>query len=84
MKYIVAFFSLVALFLSACTQAEKQDIPKDWKTECIGRYQISLPGEVEMLLPTPSEFRSAESGSALIHYLFSSQTLKTYISALSK
>lgn len=27
-------------------------VPPDWKTECIGRYQISVPGEVEVALTT--------------------------------
>ena len=29
-------------------QAKPQVIPDDWKTECVGYFQISLPGEVEI------------------------------------
>jgi len=28
--------------------AKTQSIPDDWKTECVGYFQISLPGEVEV------------------------------------
>ncbi len=34
---------------AGCHAAE---VPPDWKTECIGHYQLSLPGEVEVALTT--------------------------------
>ena len=34
--------------LSFALQAKTQVAPDDWKTECVGYFQISLPGEVEI------------------------------------
>ncbi|MFN1266816.1 T6SS immunity protein Tli4 family protein [Pseudomonas lundensis] len=34
--------------ISFALQAKPQDIPDNWKTECVGYFQISLPGEVEI------------------------------------
>lgn len=34
--------------VSFALQAEPQVIPEKWKTECVGYFQISLPGEVEI------------------------------------
>ena len=34
--------------MSFALQAKPQVIPEDWKTECVGYFQISLPGEVEI------------------------------------
>ncbi|WP_458371928.1 T6SS immunity protein Tli4 family protein [Pseudomonas lactis] len=45
--------------LSFALQAKPQVIPDDWKTECVGYFQISLPGEVEIGVvqndPNPSK-----------------------------
>jgi len=34
--------------ISFALQAKAHVIPEDWKTECVGYFQISLPGEVEI------------------------------------
>ena len=34
--------------ISFALQAKTQAIPEDWKTECVGYFQITLPGEVEI------------------------------------
>lgn len=34
--------------MSFTLQAKPQVIPEDWKAECVGYFQISLPGEVEI------------------------------------
>lgn len=49
MKFVKKF-SLVCFIgsLSFALQAKPQVIPDDWKTECVGYFQISLPGEVEI------------------------------------
>ncbi len=49
---------LALAFGSAC---HALDVPKDWKTECIGRYQISLPGDVEVALAQTKAFPPASS-----------------------
>ena len=47
--------------MSFALQAKPQVIPEDWKTECVGYFQISLPGEVEIGVvrddPDPSKGR---------------------------
>ena len=39
--------------LLASANAFAADASADWKTECVGRFQVSLPGEVEMALLIP-------------------------------
>lgn len=50
-------FFLVGLtffLLLATTQAA--EVPQDWKIECVGRYQVSFPGKVEIALRSLPSF----------------------------
>lgn len=49
------------------------DTSVDWKTECVGRYQMSLPGEVEIILPAPRALNS-DSDELIARYLSASKT----------
>jgi len=42
----------ILIFSTACTA----DVTDKWKTECIGRYQVSAPGEVEIALSSAKHF----------------------------
>ena len=42
--------SAFIIFTTNLAQADKLNNPDLWKTECIGRYQIDVPGEVEIAL----------------------------------
>ena len=70
--------SLVALvagvLLLASANAFAADSSAGWKTECVGRYQVSLPGEVEIILPAPRVFLDASSDHLMARYLFDSKT----------
>jgi hypothetical protein len=53
--------SLATLAITGLCQARPAPIPDDWKTECIGYFNISVPGEVEVTATsrvTPQERRS--------------------------
>lgn len=43
-------FCLFAIMLMLSPAISNADVPNNWKTECIGRYQVSVPGEVEVAL----------------------------------
>ena len=49
---LFGLIAAAAVFLSANCFADTKNIdePSNWKTECVGRYQVSLPGEVEVAL----------------------------------
>ena len=41
--------SSLFILLNVCTSlayAQKINVPEQWKTECIGNFQISVPGDV--------------------------------------
>lgn len=59
------FMWVLAGMLSATCPAA--DLPQDWETECIGRYQISLPEDVEMALTTRKEVLE---GQTIYPFLF--------------
>ena len=45
--------SSLFILLNVCTSlayAQKINVPEQWKTECIGNFQISVPGDVELAL----------------------------------
>jgi hypothetical protein len=61
------------LAASVCANSVAVEVPKGWKTECVGRYQISVPGDVEsalvdiraLLEPKPIDpFRFSDGGKA--------------------
>jgi len=49
--------------ISFIVTAKTQEIPKDWKTECVGYFQVSVPGEVDIGIarggPDPSKLPQA-------------------------
>ena len=49
--------------ISFALQAKTQAIPGDWKTECVGYFQVSVPGEIDVGIarggPDPSKLRHA-------------------------
>lgn len=51
MKHITKL-SLVSLLITVTQTIHAQEaiVPKQWKTECVGYFQISLPGEIEVAL----------------------------------
>lgn len=40
---------------TACTAQTAQTVPTDWKTDCVGRMQISLPGMADIAV-TPDDY----------------------------
>jgi hypothetical protein len=42
--------------LMAHAAACRADTFREWKTECVGRYQVSVPGQVEFALAIPQAF----------------------------
>jgi hypothetical protein len=51
MKTLKRILLLACLItVSSCQADTPKPPPADWKTECVGRYQVSLPGEVEVAL----------------------------------
>ena len=59
----------LTLSLSEVTLAETQT----WKNECVGRFQISVPREVEVFLPAPRAF-DAQSNELMARFLLNSKT----------
>ncbi len=55
LRYITLLLTLTSL--SAC--AEEPAVPKQWKSECIGRFQLSLPTNLETALSF--ELKKSES-----------------------
>lgn len=49
-------------FLCSYGWAAEHAVPRDWKTECIGRYQLSLPGDVEVAVVSPEPRNQSSSG----------------------
>ena len=47
---LTRLLSLAAILASGLCHAKPAQIPNDWKTECIGYFNISFPGEVEIAL----------------------------------
>lgn len=58
MRLILGIASIVTIFLATTCYADENSIGelKSWKTECVGRYQINLPGEVEVALNSSKHF----------------------------
>ena len=55
MHRMLSLVTAVAILVSAGCHAQPTDTGKatisaNWKTECVGRYQVSVPGEVEVAL----------------------------------
>ena len=60
MKSTLGLFISVAIFLPIPCLGEPLSADKfnNLRTECVGRYQISVPGEVEVMLSRPRAFSS--------------------------
>lgn len=58
MRTISGLFGIGAMLLSATCNADAYNngTPRNWKTECVGRYQVSVPGEVEVALRSSKHF----------------------------
>jgi hypothetical protein len=58
MKSTLGLFITVAIFLPipGYPELHSSDEVNNWKTECVGRYQISVPGEAENALKNPKFF----------------------------
>lgn len=50
------FFSAAALALIGLSVHGASSVPADWKTDCVGRMQISLPGEADIAAMLPKDF----------------------------
>lgn len=48
MNWIATGLIFTTALLGLNAYAEEVTTPADWKTECVGRYQISVPGDVEV------------------------------------
>jgi hypothetical protein len=59
LKRILLLASLITV--SSCQADTPKPPPADWKTECVGRYQVSLPGEVNLNLVNPFDLASVSS-----------------------
>lgn len=53
--------ALLAGMLSAASDAV--EVPSHWNAECVGRYQLSFPGEVEVAVAKPETFPQVERPS---------------------
>lgn len=63
----VFILSLAMLGLSACSM---RDVPADWKTDCVGRMQISLPEQADVAGVTPKGLDELHSGSGRFGFYF--------------
>lgn len=54
---------VTAWLLLASANAFAADTSANWKTECVGRYQVSLPGEGEFALTTEKGFLTSDLGA---------------------
>ena len=58
--------------ISFALQAKTQAIPGDWKTECVGYFQVSVPGEIDIGIarggPDPSKLRHALNAGSYEFY----------------
>jgi hypothetical protein len=75
----IYFIALLAIFLSTACFAitPSSGEGNSWKAECVGRYQVNLPGTVEVALNSSKHFLD-DSGSNF--YRFSDDTI-AYFSA---
>ncbi|MEO8730309.1 MAG: hypothetical protein ABI410_13230 [Rhodoferax sp.] len=48
MNWIASGLIFTTALLGLNAYAKEEVTPTDWKTECVGRYQISVPGDVEV------------------------------------
>lgn len=46
----------ICMLATALGLACHAEVPQGWRTECVGRYQLALPGDVEVALAKPSLF----------------------------
>lgn len=53
----------ICMLATALGPACHAEVPQGWKTECVGRYQLALPGDVEVALTKPSLFPFESSQS---------------------
>src|SRR3979490_3172397 len=44
--------SIAAMAITGLCQAKPAQVPADWRTECIGYFNISVPGEVDIAMAT--------------------------------
>ena len=56
MRSTFFIISIIAIFISTACYADASSIGEleNWKTECVGRYQLSMPGEIEVATNKPS------------------------------
>jgi hypothetical protein len=47
---LIRLTSLAAMVVAGLCQAKTPEVPADWKTECVGYFNISVPGEVDIEL----------------------------------
>ncbi len=65
------FLSAAALALIGLSAAAEPKVPADWKTDCVGRMQISLPGEAEIAAILPKDhIKNLLGGQSEIGYKF--------------
>jgi hypothetical protein len=50
---LIRLTSMAALVVTGLCQAKPPEVPADWKTECVGNFNISVPGEVDIALLSP-------------------------------
>jgi hypothetical protein len=55
-RYIIGPFLLMVIFFTSVFYAEAKDIGdiENWKKECVGRYQLSVPEDIEVAMNKPS------------------------------
>jgi hypothetical protein len=54
-SWLMALALISAVLVSGCQATE---VPADWRAECVGRMQLSLPQEVELATSSLENFRS--------------------------
>lgn len=64
------FISAAVLALIGLSAAAESKVPSDWKTDCVGRMQISLPGEADIAAMLPKDLISELNAQGYFGYKF--------------
>src|SRR5450830_2053581 len=77
MKWFVSGLALATALLGLNACAKAPEVPTDWKTECVGRYQIAVPGDVEIAVQS-RKYLFVERGPSSAGVAFSNKDYVAY------
>ncbi|MDR3413746.1 MAG: T6SS immunity protein Tli4 family protein [Formivibrio sp.] len=69
MKWLTSS-ALGLLAVLTVSESQASNTPTDWKTECVGRFLIGLPGEVDVALPRASYLYDGTVTNGYVNYVF--------------